>query len=315
MVAAVKWPIIGSGLQSLEIGAILAKGTSRSYAIWGVWRQWRDMKTTIKMAAIGVLLAMVTLAANAQPNLEYWAHDLKIGLTGWTDGVPRTNGIIARVAAHSVKMASKDIIQSLANKQVFAISKGLTNFTVVVTNHVDKTNYYTTNNVVMALPVFTRKINASYSPKARLLLLEPLGTNGLSSLVIVRDGEPPVDYSVSDYIQLAKVSFDGRTNDLVTAGRLDLAHNLLSVTDYSVQRLAFDENGFKVWPPPGTYFDVQGLDTQRRFSLIEKGQVIDNSVMKSGVTKVAGTGQVANTNGFTVLSGLIMISGGKHETR
>jgi hypothetical protein len=273
------------------------------------------MKTTIRMTAIGVLAAMGIATAGGQPNLEYWAHDLKIMLTGRTHGVPRTNGIIARVGANSVKIASADLIQSLANQQVFAISKGLTNFAVVVTNRIDKTNFYTTNTIAMAIPAFTPKINASYSPKARLLLLEPLGTNGLSPLVIIRDGEPPVDYSVTDYIQLAKVSFDGRTNDLVTAGRFDLAHNLLSVTDYSVQRLVFDENGFKVWPPLGTYFDVQGLDTERRFSLIEKGQVIDNSVMRSATSRVVGTGQFANTNGFTVWSGLITISGGKHEIR
>jgi hypothetical protein len=95
----------------------------------------------------------------------------------------------------------------------------------------------------------------------------------------------------------------------VTAGRFDLAHNLLSISDYCVQRLAFDENGGKIWLPLGTYFDVQGLDTERRFSLIEKG------VMKSAVARVAGTGQLANTNGFTVLNDLVTISGGKHEIR
>jgi hypothetical protein len=273
------------------------------------------MTTRMRIPAIGVLLAMGAIAASGQPNLEYWARDLKIGLTGWTNGVLRTNGIIAWVGANPVKLASRDIIKTLANKPVFAISKGLTNFTVIVTNIVNKTNSYTTNQVVMAIPVFTPRINAAYSPKARLLLLEPLGANGLSPLVIIRDGDPPVDYSVTDYVQLEKVSFDGRTNHLVTAGRFDVAHNLLSVTDRSVQRLAFDDNGFKVWPPPGTYFDVQGFDTERRFSLIEKGQVIDNSVTKSAVSRVAGTGQLAHTNGFTVLNGLIMISGGKHEIR
>jgi hypothetical protein len=34
----------------------------------------------------------------------------------------------------------------------------------------------------MAILVLTPKLKVSYSPKARLLLLEPLGTNGLSPL-------------------------------------------------------------------------------------------------------------------------------------
>ena len=258
---------------------------------------------------------MGVVGAGAQTNLEYWAHDLKIALTGRTNGVPRTNGIIARVRADTVKFSSRDIISALANKQVFAISKGFTNLTVVVTNKVDKTNSYTTNNITMALPVFTPTTVAAYSPKARLLLLEPLGTNGLSPLIVIRDGEPPVDYNVTDYVQLSSTSFDGRTDGFVTAGRLDLAHNLLSVTDYGIQRLVFDENGFRVWPPLGTYFDVQGLDTERRFSLIEKGRVIDNSVMKSAISRVAGKGQIARTNGLAVVSGLILISGGRHQVQ
>ena len=279
------------------------------------WRPWRDVTITVKLASICALLAMGVVGAGAQTNLEYWAHDLKIALTGRTNGVPRTNGIIARVRADTVKFSSRDIISALANKQVFAISKGFTNLTVVVTNKVDKTNSYTTNNITMALPVFTPTTVAAYSPKARLLLLEPLGTNGLSPLIVIRDGEPPVDYNVTDYVQLSSTSFDGRTDGFVTAGRLDLAHNLLSVTDYGIPRLVFDENGFRVWPPLGTYFDVQGLDTERRFSLIEKGRVIDNSVMKSAISRVAGKGQIARTNGLAVVSGLILISGGRHQVQ
>jgi hypothetical protein len=113
---------------------------------------------------------------------------------------------------------------------------------------------------------------------------------------------------------MKSASTEGRTIR-VAPGRLQLAHDLLSVIDYTVQRLAFDENGFKVWPPPGTYFDDQGLYTQRRLSLIEKGEEIDNRFMKSAISKAAGAGQFANPNGFAVLNGLVIISVGKHETR
>jgi hypothetical protein len=41
--------------------------------------------------------------------------------------------------------------------------------------------------------------------------------------------------------------------------------------------------------------------------------VINSNVMKSAISKVTGAGQIANKNGSTVLNGLIIISGGKHE--
>jgi hypothetical protein len=279
------------------------------------WRHGRAVKTTLRIAALCALLAIGVGGASAQTNLEYWTHDLKIALMGRTSAAPRTNGIIVRANADTVKISSREIIQALANKPVLAISKGFTNFTVVVTNLANKTNSFATNNVVKAVPVFTPATIASYSPKAKLLLLEPLGANSLSPLVVIRDGDPSVDYNIADYLQFGRVSFDGRANDVVTAGRFELAHDLVSVTDYGVYRLVFDAAGLKVWPPSGTYFDVQGFATGHRSSLVEKGQVIDNSIIKSAVAKVAGTGQLANTNGFAVLNGVIMINGGKHQTQ
>ena len=43
--------------------------------------------------------------------------------------------------------------------------------------------------------------------------------------------------------------------------------------------------------------------------------MIDSSVMKSAILNVIGPEQLAKTNGFAVFNGLIMISGGKYETR
>jgi hypothetical protein len=42
----------------------------------------------------------------------------------------------------------------------------------------------------------------------------------------------------------------------------ELAHNLLSFTDSSVRRLAFDKSGIRIELVWGTYFDVQGFDPE-----------------------------------------------------
>lgn len=42
--------------------------------------------------------------------------------------------------------------------------------------------------------------------------------------------------------------------------------------------------------------------------------MIVKSVMKSASLRVAGAGQIANTSGIAVLNGLIMISGGRHQS-
>jgi len=252
--------------------------------------------------------------AGAQTNLEYWTQQLNIGLSGLTNGIGQTNGIVARVKAGNLRISSKEVIKALENKLVFAISKGITNFTDVVTDQVGHSSFFTTNPVVMAYPIFTPTIKTTYSAQAKLLVLQPLATNEQSSLVVIRDGAPPVDYYVGAYFQIAKVSFDGRSNNSVSQGRFDLVHDLLDATDYSIENVIFDDGGFSVSPPAGTYFNVQGFSREQQFSVISGGVVLANEVTKSAVMAVAGTGQV-NTNGFTVLRGVIALTGGKHEIK
>src|SRR5438105_135541 len=133
------------------------------------------MKRMMKGFPVCAGLAAGIPAAKAQTNLEYWAEQLNISLTGLTNGVPQTNGIVASLRAGALRISSKEIIQALQNKPVFAISKGIA------------TNFFTTN----AFPIFT-STNAAYSSAAKLMLLQPLGTNDLSSLLVIRDQQPPV---------------------------------------------------------------------------------------------------------------------------
>ena len=254
------------------------------------------MKHMIKAVLLCAGLAAGIPQAKAQTNLEYWTEQLNISLTGLTNGVPQTNGIVARVRAVSIRITSKEIIQALQNKPVFAISKGIA------------TNFFATN----AFPILT-STNAAYSSAAKLMLLQPLGTNDLSSLLVIRDQQPPVDYEVSAYFHLGKESFDGRANNLVSQGRLDLVHDLAMTVDYGIERMVFDDNAVSASPPPGTYFDVQGFTREQQFSLTRGDQVLGHHLTKAAATQVAGTGQVGSAEGFTVLRGTIALSGGRHE--
>jgi len=234
-------------------------------------------------------------------------------VTPYANGVAGTNGIVAGVKPASVTLSSKDIIQLLNNKPVFAISKGFTNFTVIVTNHVSGPDTFTTNTITYAVPAF-REITLNFSADSKLLLLQPLGTNNLDTLLVIRDPRSTPDFEVSRYFQRGPWNFDGRTNGVVTEGRFDIVHNLVSATEFSNQRLAFDDNAFTAAPPAGTHFEVQGFGQDRQFSLIEHGQIIGHRVRRLATIAVAGTGQVGGTNGFVVLRGNIRISGGRHET-
>src|SRR5262245_39134235 len=85
------------------------------------------------LAIIGACLFMTKVSGTGQ-TLEYWVQKLDINLTGYGSGVPSTNGVVAGVKPRTVTLSSKELIQMLNSKPVFAISKGFTNFTVIVTN-------------------------------------------------------------------------------------------------------------------------------------------------------------------------------------
>jgi len=266
------------------------------------------------LALICAWLAVVAVPAEAQTSLDYWVQKLDVSLTGLAKGTASTNGVVAGIKPAAVILSSKEIIQALNNKPVFAVTKGFTNFTVIETNHVPGPDTYTTNTVSYAVPSF-REVTAVFSPASKLLVLQPLGTNSLDSLLVIRDPQSAVDFEVSRYFQFGPSTFDGRSNGVVTQGRFDVAHDLVSATEFSNQRLAFDDNAFAATPPSGTHFEVQGFGQDQQFSLVRNGQIIGHQVRRLATIAVAGTGQVRDTNEFVVLRGTVRINGGKQESK
>jgi hypothetical protein len=279
-----------------------------------------------RLAIMAVCLAWGAASARAQTsiqtNLDYWVQNLNFELTSTTNGAPVTNGIIARIKASTVRMNSKELIKALYNKPVLALSKGLATNIVVTTNGPSHAPVYTTNVFVTGQVVFTPITNASYSASARLVLETPITTNA-PTLIAIRDGKPAIDFAVTNYVQMRMISFDGRTNAMVTNGKFDVPHKLVAATESYLERFVFDSNGFTNSlpvgatnsPPPPLHFEVQGLASEQRFSLIERGAVVGNDVRRGLIAAVAGTGQLANTNAFMVLQGRITANGGKHEVK
>ena len=66
--------------------------------------------------------------------------------------------------------------------------------------------------------------------------------------------------------------------DPATTNWLDLAHNLLLISHYSVQKLAFNQGGFRVLLSAWRHFDEHGLDTERRPGFAGKDQAIESSI-------------------------------------
>jgi hypothetical protein len=172
---------------------------------------------------------------------------------------------------------------------------------------------YVTNEVVTLTPVYHEVTDPVYSPGARLLVKTPLDSVDLGVLTVIRDGA--ADYVINDYFQMRTISFDGRTPDYVTTGKFDIVHDLVDVITSGIKGFTFNANGSTNVPPSGTYFDVQGFNTDRESGLVEGGSIIARSVSRASSTTVAGTGQVGVTNGFAVLHGTISATRGKHETR
>jgi hypothetical protein len=252
------------------------------------------MKRIFCAGVVCALLAGCFSAAEAQTNLEYWSEEVNINLTGLTNGIPRTNGLVATVAASAGRISSKDIIRALQNKTVQAITKQ-------------------TNDSVAAFPLFT-PTNTAFSSAAKLLFLQPAGTNGLGPLLVIRDQQPPVDFDVGAYFSFSKVSFDGRSDPLIIQGRFDRDHDLAAAVNHGIERVVFDADGFS-GTPIETYFDVQGLVREQETSLTKGSQILSHHLIRATVAQVAGTGQINGTNGFAIFQGTISFSGGRHESK
>jgi hypothetical protein len=284
------------------------------------------MRIIKRLAMVALCLAWGAAVAkgqtNVQTNLDYWVQNLNFDLASSTNGILVTNGIIARIKTGTVRISSKELIKLLYHKPVLALGKGLATNVVVTTNGPNHAPVYTTNVFITGQVVLTPVTNAAYSATARLVLEEPF-TNNAPLLITIRDGKPPVDFAITNYVQMQTISFDGRAGAAVTNGKFDLAHKLVAATDSFIQSFVFDSNGFSNpgpvnptnTPPAPLHFEVQGLAGEQRISLIENGIVVDNEVRRGLAATVAGTGQMANTAEFMVIKGKIGTTGGKHEVK
>jgi hypothetical protein len=165
-------------------------------------------------------------------------------------------------------------------------------------------------NLVGAV-VDSQPTNTVSATGAKLLLVSGL-TNDSSSMVVVRNGKPAVDYDVSRYFRFFPWTGMGGA-DKVKSGTLNLKNNQLAGTQTSVMDFEFDSSAFD--SSTNTAYDVSGYTIAQKSSLVEKGKVVSKSVTKSAEATVAGIGQLVSTNAFVVLKGTVSLSGGKHEVK
>src|SRR2546421_6675866 len=111
-----------------------------------------------RIAKLAIIFALITTAASrieAQTNLDYWVENLNVSLSGATNGILVTNGIVARVKTAPVRLASKDLITALNNKPTFRLTTVVITNVVIETNIVHATNVFITNTTIQAVQVYT----------------------------------------------------------------------------------------------------------------------------------------------------------------
>jgi hypothetical protein len=219
-------------------------------------------------------------------NVDYLTLRVQIALTCVTN--PDNGGDVAETG--SARLNSKEIIQLLSEKLAFTLSK------------------FTNGDGVVA-PQRGPAAHPTYSSKATLLLMQPLGTNHGAPFIVVRDGHPAVDYIVNDYFTFRKLSFESLTNQVVRGS------SNLNNPDYTaayIEDLLFDDQansdgGDRV------AFEVIGQAKERRGPVKVKGEVIDTDATKDLKSDVAGNGSLAGH--FAVIQGTINASGPVKESK
>jgi hypothetical protein len=248
------------------------------------------MKRTISLIIAGVLfLALIRsqAATNTNPppaKIDYLTLQLQIALTCLTNADDA--GDIA--ATGSARLNSKDIIQLLSDKLAFP----LTTFT---------------NGLGFVAPQRGPAVHPSYSKHAKLLIMQPLGTNHGDAFIVVRDAG--TNYIVNDYFTLTKIGFESLTNQVVQGSTFlnnpDI--NATYILDFKFDNQANSDGGDRV------AFDVNGKTKERRGPVNFKGSEIDPDSIKNLQATVAGTGSL--TEHFAVIDGTIKASGPVKESK
>src|SRR4051812_43175307 len=100
------------------------------------------MKRIYTLLAACALISLPTSRTEAQTNLQFWVQSLNVGLSGSIEGVPVTNGIVARVKANPVKISSREVIAALNGKPASVITVAIETNVFVITNVVHHTNVF-----------------------------------------------------------------------------------------------------------------------------------------------------------------------------
>jgi len=245
------------------------------------------MKKTIGWLTISIFVfAAFRSTAQTSTNVDYLTLRVQITLMCVTNA--DSGGDVAETG--SARLNSKDVIQLLSEKLAFTLNK------------------FTNGNGVVA-PQRGPAAHPTYSAKAQLLLMQPLGTNHGEPFIVVRDGRPAVDYIVNDYVVISKRGFESLTNQVVR-GNTNLNnpdYTAIYITDVAFDSQAHSDGGDRV------AFEVAGPAKERRGPVTFKHEQIDPDAIKDLQSTVAGNGSL--TGHFTVLTGSINASGPVKESK
>lgn len=247
---------------------------------------------------IAAFTKLMLAGAQAQnTNVDFLTLDLHIALIAYTNGVAETNGNLATSMPEKVKLLNKDVIQALSNHVVFPILTRIT-----------PDGY--------AVPYDGPGVVTNFSPTAKLLILQGLGTNHGVFYVAVRDGHPAVDYDAGNYFDLSRRGFRPATGNTITTERLNLDDGTDTSSEMYFGDFAFDNSGFAGAARDKTAFSVGGITTDHLGPVKEKGEILDPSVARSfNASSVSGTGMLGSTDAFAVLRGSISAGVARHETK
>jgi len=245
------------------------------------------MKKIIGWLTMGIFVfAALRSMAQTNTNVDYLTLRAQITLMCVTNA--DSGGDVAETG--SARINSRDIIQLLSEKLAFTLNK------------------FTNGDGVVA-PQRGPAAHPTYSSKAKLLIMQPLGTNHGEPFIVVRDGRPAVDYIVNDYFAISKRGFENLTNQVVR-GNPNLNnpdYTAIYITDVTFDNQVHSDGGDRV------AFLVDGSAKERRGTVTVKHEIIDSDAVKDLQSTVAGNGSLAGH--FTVLTGSINASGPVKESK
>jgi hypothetical protein len=274
------------------------------------------MKISPKFITAFSWLLLTSVVALADTNLVVYCQTrpFNLSISGWTNGPINHDGILSFTRSREVRLSNQGLIETLNGKPVYTLAKALTNWITIKTNHNPNPipDDYVTNHFQQAYLVRGPAVPANFSSGARLFLLEPLGVNSPGPIPIVRDGSPPIDYSIADYFLMRNVGFEQIDQSVVIrSAKYDNLHELVDSTEASIKSFVFDDQSPTL--AGHVSFDLQGLASERVASIIRTNALVATRAGRQMSASVSGLGFVGSTNNLAVLRGAVTAGDGKLE--